>query len=435
MKYKKSSLLNFKPVLKAEKEELIQWLSRYCDLFKFFYIPSKIRKLNIEISREIERGKLILGEVDNDIINTDGYTGASIFNRRATNMYFYIIKSGNAFSWFGLNDLGDRQKNGFTKIGVGEVKGKGIINEIFCESDVLLPAVDFFENPLAALTKKVHYLKLFSPIMGNIVSGIPFGKYIVPLVIIRISREELDEVLLPIELEEMYLNYLYCKLITNRWKLWGQWTNDRELKLLSILYLYFIGELPLQCWITADGEEVDNKGVSFKKPRCLIKEFEVGPVNLAFFVGLSRQAIFNYFSDKKGTVAKSDFSKLGVDIDALFEDLIKNRYINTDGVIQDKFYKIAKKLKGKPKGYSSMSLNLAYEGPKEQIYNILRLSPKKNIFILDKELANLLKCRVVPNEEFKFSSPEPLKLLPYIESKVLSPIIKKHRLSPTRFSK
>ena len=369
---KKSSPLNFKPVLKAEKEELIQWIVQNCDLFKPFYKASLfLKRLKIEISGKVEGRKLLFLEHDD------------------WNEYFYIIKSGNAFSWFGLNELDHRQTEGLIEKSVGEIKGKGIIDEIFCGGDVLFPELDLLDDSTRFNIDRLPYC---SPIkgsillgdtilsnavfpsgkpfnrhvalvvlggssslsLGSILSGIPFDKHIDSLVIIRISRKDLDKLIsekeFVREIATIFFCHVYHKLNINKWKLWGQWTNDRELKFLSILYLYFAGKLPLQCWITADkGEVVDNKGSSFQRPRCLIKEFEVGSGNLALFVGLTRQAIYHYLSE-----------------------------------------------------------------------------PRKTILGKDKELASLLNCRAIPGEEYKFSSPSPWKLLSYIQLKVESPIIKKY---------
>jgi len=66
----------------------------------------------------------------------------------------------------------------------------------------------------------------------------------------------------------------------------------------------------------------------------------------------------------RGPVKKTDFLKLNVDINALFKNLIKNGYIDANGIIQNKFYSL--------EGYSGMSLDPIYESQKEQIYTILR---------------------------------------------------------------
>ncbi len=73
---------------------------------------------------------------------------------------------------------------------------------------------------------------------------------------------------------------------------------------------------------------------------------------------------------EKGTVEKSDFSKLsvGVDIEDLFKNLIKNGYINKNGIIQEEFYKLT--------DYSNMVLDSTYESQKERIYTILQ-QPQK----------------------------------------------------------
>ncbi|MDD5355560.1 MAG: HEAT repeat domain-containing protein, partial [Candidatus Omnitrophica bacterium] len=69
-----------------------------------------------------------------------------------------------------------------------------------------------------------------------------------------------------------------------------------------------------------------------------------------------------------GAVAEKDFLVLGVDAKALFENLIKNGYINDKGIIQHKFDSL--------QDFSKMDLDSVYQSKKEGIYNILRQARK-----------------------------------------------------------
>jgi len=64
------------------------------------------------------------------------------------------------------------------------------------------------------------------------------------------------------------------------------------------------------------------------------------------------------------TVEKSDFSKLGVNVDTLFNDLIENKCIDRQGVIQKKFTDLTDS--------SELKLGDDYKREEEQIYNILQ---------------------------------------------------------------
>jgi len=62
-------------------------------------------------------------------------------------------------------------------------------------------------------------------------------------------------------------------------------------------------------------------------------------------------------------ITKSDFSKLDVDQDALFESLIKNDYLNTDGSLSVKFYGISNPYE--------LRVDSIYKDKQKQIYDIL----------------------------------------------------------------
>ncbi len=291
MKYKRSSPIIFKSVSETQKKEIIPWIIQNCSIFKFFdksTISPLLEKVKMGISEEIQGRELFLRGEDDDI-----------------NKYFYIIKRGNAFSWFALGEFDYRQNDNLAeKLMSNKVKRKGIIGEIFCEGDFIYPGLELFENPFLAITENTDYLQYFTPKKGYILSGVPFGDYVDPLILIKISVEEFDnlnfEKDIIARIAKMFLHHLYLKLILNRWKLWAQWTNDTELIILSILYFYFIGELPVQRWVTAEGEEIDARGVSYKLPKRLIKSFEIGITNLILFVGLHRKTILPYLSKDKG---------------------------------------------------------------------------------------------------------------------------------------
>jgi len=80
------------------------------------------------------------------------------------------------------------------------------------------------------------------------------------------------------------------KLFVNKWRLWFQLSNKADAKLLSVLYLYFIGKLPLQLW-KAKGITVKSEVLCVKKPNTLIDEFEVSIKELTLFSGLTRKYI------------------------------------------------------------------------------------------------------------------------------------------------
>lgn len=87
-----------------------------------------------------------------------------------------------------------------------------------------------------------------------------------------------------------------------------------------------------------------------------------------------------------GRVEKLDFSKLGIDTDVLFKDLIKNSYIDENGVLGDKFKAL--------EDHVAMTLDAACQSKKQEIYTILqqRLPAVNNVSleIHDKEFMVLL---------------------------------------------
>lgn len=67
------------------------------------------------------------------------------------------------------------------------------------------------------------------------------------------------------------------------------------------------------------------------------------------------------FRDLSENVTRQDFSKLGFDTDVLFKNLIKNDYLDKNGVIQAKF-----------KEASDLTLDSVYDSKKQEISSILR---------------------------------------------------------------
>ena len=79
------------------------------------------------------------------------------------------------------------------------------------------------------------------------------------------------------------------------------------------------------------------------------------------------------------TVEKSDFSKLGVNVDTLFNDLIENKCIDRQGVIQKKFTDLTDS--------SELKLGDDYKREEEQIYNILQQNRQRAELETDCDLA------------------------------------------------
>ena len=64
-----------------------------------------------------------------------------------------------------------------------------------------------------------------------------------------------------------------------------------------------------------------------------------------------------------GTVEKKNFSELNVDVDGLWDDLIKNGYMDNNGVVQGKLFAFAH--------HSGITLDTTYENKKKEIFDIL----------------------------------------------------------------
>lgn len=279
---------------KDEKQEIIDWLVQNCP---FFHIPNFPKNIKISISEEIKERKPLFcfGE---------HYSPHNLYDKKGD---MYIVKSGNAFSW--IDERLERTEFDEKKLmktkSAKELQRKGVIPEIFCEGDTIVIGIDmltsfdfFSENGMG----------LSSIGKMNIVAGTPFEQRINPLVLIKIEKEELRKIFPKNNLERQLLRKTRLSNMINSWRLWAQWTNNANIKILSVLYLYFIGLLPLQRW-TFKGKEIDNEKLCFKKPRHPINGFEVGLQELALFIGLRRQTIDDHLlgNGKKSSKIKSIF--------------------------------------------------------------------------------------------------------------------------------
>lgn len=128
-----------------------------------------------------------------------------------------------------------------------------------------------------------------------------------------------------------------------------------------------------------------------KKERLIFDQIE-GLADIAFTLLCTKKRRWRKFTEEMtaieymdkenmGAVEKSKFSKLGVNINALFENLIKKGYLDKEGIIQDKFRQLKKE-------YSNMNIDPAYESLKKQIYTILRYAYiKPTYFLFDQHKA------------------------------------------------
>lgn len=283
----------FRPISnKQVRKETVEWLVDNSPFFYDWPFPDNVK---ISISDEVKERKLLFSTGEFDAITT----------RRKEIGDMYIIKGGNAFSWV-TKDLGDiyYNKKELLKVrSAPEIQRNGLIPEIFCEGDAVVIGRDFLTSfDFVGLRTSVG--------MMNIVSGTPFEQSIAPLVLIKIEEKELQKIFPEKILIRMFLKKARLDNMLNNWRLWAQWSNDTDIKILSILYLYFIGALPLQRW-TFKGENIDNGKLYFKKPRHFIHRFEVGIQELALFIGLRRQTIDDHLmgNEKKSSKIKSIFER------------------------------------------------------------------------------------------------------------------------------
>lgn len=72
-----------------------------------------------------------------------------------------------------------------------------------------------------------------------------------------------------------------------------------------------------------------------------------------------------------GPIYKSNISELEVDVDALWNNLVENGYLNKEGVIMEKFRRL--------KEYSEMNLDYCYDSKKKEIFAIVRNAQETDI--------------------------------------------------------
>ena len=299
-KTKEIVALEFKPLTdKKERKEIIQWLNDNCFLFSGISLPSDI-KLNI--SDEVKERKSLYGslviepkwntkEQDGFYINANNHFVSDFQNR---GIDLYIIKQGNAFSWIDYSVRAHFYKEGeFTTIrpkGSKQLKKIGVVPDVFCEGESIIREIDIW--PIISFYRaNSETAKLESQSIGDLVTGSPFGEHIYPAQIINIPREEIMKAFAKSDLFWSRLfQVIVEKLFVNKWRLWFQLSNKADAKLLSVLYLYFIGKLPLQLW-KAKGITVKSEVLCVKKPNTLIDEFEVSIKELTLFSGLTRKYI------------------------------------------------------------------------------------------------------------------------------------------------
>lgn len=317
--------LEFMPILdKTKRKEIIKWLKQSCLFFEDLTFPDDIK---LEVSKEVDfKDRKILFTLEE-----------FIGNKLKGKTYIYIIKSGNTFSWVNYDPYLNRKKltkkietkdyvkeTVFVKKNIShkEIKKEGITCEIFCKGDTIIPEIDqLFEPKLAySYFTRVksfsfsHKDSFPSGIPISIISGTPFEyKCTEPLVLIRIELDEIKKIFPSKDnFFNHFIKYMHFKFIIDRWKLLTQWINDTDVKILSILSLYFSGALPLQNWkilkaytneidktIKIKEEERNIRGGSFEKPRIPIAGFEVGESELVLFIGLTRQTIRKHIKGKK----------------------------------------------------------------------------------------------------------------------------------------
>ncbi len=294
-KNKEISVLDFKPLTdKKEKQEIIQWLNNNCSLFSGISLPSDI-KLNI--SEEAKERRSIygfpvlkpLGKSKNGFCPAGKNSFIKDFWNREIDLY--IIKEGNAFSRIDFS-VKEGKLSSIRPKSVKDLKKIGIVSEIFCEGEPIIQGIDIWPIISFYIYNDTLERSEFRT-NGDLITGSPFGEHIYPTQIISISCKEIKKAFSKSDLFWARLFQIIVeRLFINKWRLWFQLSNKAETKLLSILYLYFTGRLPLEQW-ESEGIPVDNKDRCFKKPKpnTLIDEFEVSNKELVLFSGLTRKCV------------------------------------------------------------------------------------------------------------------------------------------------
>ena len=329
------------PSGKEEKSELRNWLKENSPFFYRFHLPNDLK---IEISEPItDRTPLFFIEM--------GFSNKQFFD-------FYIVKSGNAFSWLSRTGIGSFSE----KISAKGVKKRAAVLEIFGEGDVIIFGIDIF-----AFFNWGNSCMLNHHTVGkeNILAGLPFQKSIWPLELIKIEQNEIEKIFLMKQkkfsarnLQNSHLyQYIYQKLLVYKWRLSAQLSTSAEVKILSVLYLCFLGEIPLEWWV-AESKEWDCKGTP-RKPREFVDSFKIGRKELALFSGVNPRTIDEILSGKT----------------------------------------VSKKLKNK-----TITINI------------------KSIFEKDRSLARFIECENSPNEDYKFThvSSNEYRFLDVLERRILA---------------
>lgn len=296
-----------------EKKETIQWLTKNCPFFKNLPLNFTFPKdFKIAISDKIKIRETLFFHY---IRTGDACSNSGPSKEIYKNQDFYIIKKGNAFSWVNstIKKFSIEFKCFLKDKKAKEVRSIGITPEIFCEGDIIMPWIEWlpafswlYEDGTGNLVRGEQ----------NIVTGLPFEMDTSFLVLIKIQWRELERVFSRAGLEKIlysrHIQHIKFELLLNKFRLWCQWTNDSDIKILSVLHLYFLGILPLLRWRVAGiigYWEFDERGICFKKPREQIDAFDVSPSELTFFTGLRRQTIDDHIVGNKNKKIESFFKK------------------------------------------------------------------------------------------------------------------------------
>ncbi len=283
--------LIYKPsfTFKEEKTKFLNEISKNCEFFKNIELP---HDLNIEIL-EIK---------DRIIVPYDP-------------RFFYILKEGNIFLWLGKKGESakhfieeERITENDEHITINELK-EGKIVEILDEGEVFYSCSSVANIPCLS--------PLWDPAWA--IAGLPRKGEIETVKMIRISMKELADAILQKKkfCDVVFRNIakiLHNKLFVESRLLASARVNKAPYQILSILYLSFIGYLPL-CWYKiADGDVIDNKN-KFKKPGMLISSFQISTVEIQWLTGLSQPTIDSLLKPvkiKTGKTMARLFKKIGL---------------------------------------------------------------------------------------------------------------------------
>lgn len=299
------------PSGEQERKDLIQWIRENCPFFYGFPFPSDL-KIKISEPSIVERIPLITIEM--------GCLHTQFFD-------FYIVKRGNAFSCI-------------TKVGLGyphspkmksaeEIKKRAAVFEIFSKGDVIILGITIL---FPYFNWNALELGDYSSIgKENIYAGLPFGKSIWPLEIIKIEQEEIERIFSGKKVEfstfrllhDSLYQYTYHQLLFYKWRLAAQLNTTAEVKIFSVLYLCFLGQIPLKWWI-AKGKEI-NCGEDPEKPRKYVDSFRIGRKELALLSGLNPRSVDEILN---GKIVLDKRKKKNINIKSIFEtDSVLTKFI------------------------------------------------------------------------------------------------------------